>query len=137
MGLRFFAVPVRDSSACEQELNGFLAGHKVVSRQQHLIDHGAYARFGRLVSTTSAKRPARRLSTRTCRAAASNTKRFYLPRNSPPFRGCEICARSGPNGGSTGLCAVHDCLAGAVVQRRCRYKSDLAQIEGIGENKID
>ena len=41
MGLRFFAVPVRDSSAFEQELNGFLAAHKVVSMDRHLIDQGA------------------------------------------------------------------------------------------------
>jgi len=40
MGLRFFAVPVRDSSACEQELNRFLSGHKVVSIERHLIDQG-------------------------------------------------------------------------------------------------
>jgi hypothetical protein len=40
MGLRFFAIPVRDSSACEQELNGFLARHKVVSIERHLIDQG-------------------------------------------------------------------------------------------------
>jgi len=28
MALRFFVVPVRDAGAFEQELNGFLAGHK-------------------------------------------------------------------------------------------------------------
>jgi hypothetical protein len=40
MGLRFFVVPVDDSSAFEQELNGFLARHKVVSIDRHLIGQG-------------------------------------------------------------------------------------------------
>src|SRR5271155_4623323 len=40
MGLRFFVVPVHDSSAFEQELNGFLASHKVVSIDRRLIDQG-------------------------------------------------------------------------------------------------
>ena len=40
MPLRFFAVPARDSSGFEQELNGFLAQHKVVSIDRHLIDQG-------------------------------------------------------------------------------------------------
>jgi len=40
MGLRFFVAPVHDSSAFEQDLNGFLAGHKVVSIDRHLIDQG-------------------------------------------------------------------------------------------------
>ncbi len=40
MGLRFFVIPVRDPSAFEQELNGFLARHKVVSIDRHLIDQG-------------------------------------------------------------------------------------------------
>ena len=31
MALRFFVIPVHDSGAFEQELNGFLASHKVVS----------------------------------------------------------------------------------------------------------
>ncbi|MGA2254169.1 MAG: hypothetical protein ABSG53_05860 [Thermoguttaceae bacterium] len=40
MGLRFFMVPVHDSSAFEEELNGFLNGHKVVSIDRQLIDQG-------------------------------------------------------------------------------------------------
>jgi hypothetical protein len=40
MALRFFVVPVRDSGAFEQELNVFLARHKVVSVQRQLIDQG-------------------------------------------------------------------------------------------------
>ena len=41
MALRFFVVPVSDSSAFEQDLNGFLASHKVVSIDRQLIDQGA------------------------------------------------------------------------------------------------
>jgi hypothetical protein len=40
MALRFFVVPVSDSRAFEQELNGFLACHKVVAIDRRLIDQG-------------------------------------------------------------------------------------------------
>jgi hypothetical protein len=40
VGLRFLVVPVHDSGDFEQELNGFLARHKVVSIDRHLIDQG-------------------------------------------------------------------------------------------------
>jgi len=38
MGLRFFVVPVHDSSAFERDLNWFLARQRVVSIDRHLID---------------------------------------------------------------------------------------------------
>jgi len=37
MGSRFFVVPVHDSSAFEQDLKWFLAGHKVVSIDRYVI----------------------------------------------------------------------------------------------------
>ena len=40
MALRFFVVPVNDSGDFEQDLNGFLASHKVVSIDRRLIDQG-------------------------------------------------------------------------------------------------
>ena len=40
MALRFFVVPVRDSASAEQELNRFLASHKVLSIDRQLIDQG-------------------------------------------------------------------------------------------------
>ena len=41
MPLRFFVVPVHDSGAFEQDLNGFLARHRAVSIDRQLIDQGA------------------------------------------------------------------------------------------------
>jgi hypothetical protein len=40
MALRFFTIPVNDAAAFEQELNGFLARHRVVSIDRRLIDQG-------------------------------------------------------------------------------------------------
>jgi hypothetical protein len=40
MGLRFFVVSVMNPEASEQDLNGFLASHKVVSIERKLIDQG-------------------------------------------------------------------------------------------------
>jgi hypothetical protein len=41
LALRFFLIPVRDSHASEQELNGFLTSHKILSMERHLIDQGS------------------------------------------------------------------------------------------------
>ncbi len=38
--MRFFTIPVNDAVTFEQELNGFLARHKVMSIDRHLIDQG-------------------------------------------------------------------------------------------------
>ncbi len=40
MALRFFTIPVNDAAPFEQELNGFLARHRVVSIDRRLIDQG-------------------------------------------------------------------------------------------------
>ena len=40
MPLRFFAIPVSNGAASEQELNAFLARHKVLSIDRRLIDQG-------------------------------------------------------------------------------------------------
>ena len=40
MGLRFFVVSAMNPEAAEQELNGFIASHKVVSIERKLIDQG-------------------------------------------------------------------------------------------------
>ncbi len=40
MPLRFFVVPVSNSSLFEQDLNGFLSQHKVVSVDRQLVDQG-------------------------------------------------------------------------------------------------
>ena len=40
MPFQIFTIPVRDSGPIEQELNSFLAQHKVVSLERQLIDEG-------------------------------------------------------------------------------------------------
>lgn len=40
MALRFFVVPVMNSTMVELELNGFLTSHKVVAIERKLIDQG-------------------------------------------------------------------------------------------------
>ncbi len=40
MALRFFVVPALNSAIAEQDLNGFLASHKVVLIERRLIDQG-------------------------------------------------------------------------------------------------
>jgi len=40
MAFKFLVVPARDSANAEQELNRFLASHKVLSIDRELIDQG-------------------------------------------------------------------------------------------------
>ena len=54
MALRFFTIPVNDAESSEQEINQFLAGHKVVSIERHLIDVGKLERFSPSPSPTEA-----------------------------------------------------------------------------------
>ena len=70
MGLRFFVVPVHYSSAFEQELNGFLARHKVVSIDRQLIDEGVNSFWAICVDYLS-QCPARVHKIPICRVTAS------------------------------------------------------------------
>jgi hypothetical protein len=96
MGLRFFVVPVRDPSAFEQELNGFLARHKVVSIDRHLIDQGVSSFWASCVDYLSHAQGEAGHKVPTCRVAASTTNRSCLRTNSWYSRGCENCERNWP-----------------------------------------
>src|SRR5277367_557878 len=120
MGLRFFVVPVHDSGAFEQELNGFLAGHKVVSIDRQLIDEGVNSFWAICVDYLS-HTPGETGHNPNLSRSRVDYKTILSPGEFVVF---------------SRLRELRKELA-QMVQRRCQSKSDLAQIEGIGDSKID
>ncbi|MDA1055624.1 MAG: HRDC domain-containing protein [Planctomycetota bacterium] len=137
MGLRFFAVPVRDSNACEQELNGFLAGHKVVSIERHLIDQGVNSFWAICIDYLS-HAPGETAVNPNLSRSRVDYKTILPPEEFTVFSRLREWRKEMAQTEAVPVYALftNEQLA-QMVQRRCRSRSDLSQIEGIGENKID
>lgn len=137
MGLRFFVVPVTNSEASEQELNGFLASHKVVSIERKLIDQGVNSFWAICVDYLS-------------HGSGDGFSKSNLTRSRVDYKAIlpsdEFAVYSQLRDMRKELAQseavpvyalfTNEQLA-QMVQRRCRSVSDLTQIEGIGESKID
>ena len=137
MPLRFFAIPVNDCAASEQELNGFLARHKVLSVDRHLIDLGVNSFWAICIDYLS-------------HAPGGAQYGLNLSRSRVDYK---AILPAGEFAVFSQLRALRKELAQAeavpvytlftneqlaqMVQRRCRSKSDLAQIDGIGDGKLD
>ncbi|MGO9468305.1 MAG: HRDC domain-containing protein [Isosphaeraceae bacterium] len=137
MGLRFFAVPVRDSSACEQELNRFLSGHKVVSIERHLIDQGVNSFWAICVDYLSHS-PGEAAFNPNLSRSRVDYKTILTPEDFAVFSRLRQLRKELAQTEAVPVYALftNEQLA-QMVQRRCQSRSDLSQIEGIGENKID
>lgn len=137
MALRFFVVPVHDSEAFEQELNAFLTRHKVVSTQRQLIDQGVNSFWAicvdylsqTLSETDARKDPLRR---RVDYKAILPTEEFAVFSRLRELRKELAQSEAVP----VYALFTNEQLA-QMVQRRCQSESELAQIEGIGESKIE
>jgi superfamily II DNA helicase RecQ len=135
--MRFFTIPVHDTGVFADDLNAFIAAHKVASIRKKFVDRGGDSFWAICVDYISGE-------------AAEGSKKASLMRNRldyksvlPPdefvvysqlrdLRKEMASAESVP----VYVLFSNEQLA-QMVQRRCRTKSDLASIEGIGENKIE
>jgi superfamily II DNA helicase RecQ len=137
MGLRFFVVPIHDSSAFEQELNGFLAGHKVVSIDRHLIDQGINSFWAICVDYLS-HTPGETGHNPNLSRNRVDYKTVLSPDEFVVFSRLRELRKELAQTEAVPVYALftNEQLA-QMVQRRCRSKSDLSQIEGIGDSKID
>jgi superfamily II DNA helicase RecQ len=137
MGLRFFVVPVHDSSAFEQDLNGFLARHKVVSIDRHLIDQGANSFWAICVDYLS-HTPGDGSQNLNLSRNRVDYKTILSPEEFVVFSRLRELRKELAQTEAVPVYALftNEQLA-QMVQRRCRSKTDLAQIEGIGESKVD
>ncbi len=137
MALRFFTVPVNDSAAFEHELNGFLARHKVLSIDRRLIDQGVNSLWAICIDYLS-------------HAPGETGHNLNLSRSRVDYKAIlsaeEFAVFSQLRSlrkelAQTEAVPVYTLFTNEqlaqMVQRRCQSKSDLAQIEGIGNGKID
>ena len=52
MGLRFFTIPIQDSSSAQAELNGFLSSHKVLAVERQWASLAGKQRWARLMKVS-------------------------------------------------------------------------------------
>jgi superfamily II DNA helicase RecQ len=137
MALRFFVVPVRDSGAFEQELNAFLARHKVVSMQRQLIDQGVNSFWAICVDDLSAA-PGETAANANLSRSRVDYKAILPSEEFAVFSRLRDLRKELALAEAVPVYALftNEQLA-QMVQRRCHSKSDLAQIEGISESKIE
>ncbi|OWU66197.1 MAG: hypothetical protein CBB60_000760, partial [Armatimonadetes bacterium Cent15-Ar3] len=133
MALRFFVVPVYDSSVFEQELNRFLAGHKIVSVQRHLIDQGANSFWAICVDYLS-HLPGTSPAASHLSSSRVDYKAILTPEEFTAYTQLRDLRKELAQLDAVPVYALftNEQLA-LMVQRRCRSKGDLEQIEGIGE----
>jgi superfamily II DNA helicase RecQ len=137
MALRCFAIPVHDASAFEQELNGFLARHRVVSIDRRLIDQGANSFWAICVDhldhvSGEAARDLNLSRSRVDYKAILPAEEFAVFSQLRSLRKELAQSEAAP----VYALFTNERLA-QMVQRRWRSKADLAEIEGIGDGKID
>ena len=137
MGLRFFNVPVRDSENAEQELNSFLASHKVVSIDRQLVDVGLNSFWAICVDYLTSSAGESTLASNLSRSRV-DYKTILPPDEFEVFSKLRQLRKELAQSEAVPVYALftNEQLA-QMVQRRCRSRSDLAQIEGIGDGKIE
>jgi len=136
MALRFFVVPVHDSASAEQELNHFVASHKVLSIDRELIDQGMNSFWAICVDFLN--------STVVENTGVSNLSRSRVGyKTILPADEFEVFSRlrdlrkelAQAEAVPVYALFTNEQLA-QMVQRRCHSKSDLAAIEGVSDTKI-
>lgn len=137
MALRFFVVPVQDSATFEQELNGFLARHKVVSIDRHRIDERVNSFWAICVDYLSHP-PGETAPNPNLSRSRVDYKAILPPEEFAVFsRLREVRKELAQTEAVPVYTLFTNEQCAQMVQRRCRSRSDLAQIEGIGDSKID
>jgi len=107
MALRFFVIPVHDSGAFEQELNGFLASHKVVSIDRQLIDQGVNSFWAICVDSLS-HAPGEAASKASLSRSRIDYKQVLPPEEFAVFSKLrELRKELAQKEARSGVCAVH------------------------------
>ena len=137
MGLHFVTIPARDAEAAERSLNGFLASHRVLSIERRFVDVGVNSFWAICVdyleASAAASGPASTLS-----RSRIDYKTILSADEFDIFSGLRQLRKELAQAEAVPVYALftNEQLA-QMVQRRCRLKTDLTAIEGIGEGKID
>ena len=137
MALRFFLIPVSQSSLFEQELNDFISSHKVVSIDRQLIDQGINSFWAicvdyfNLATSTTGNNP--NLSRNRV-----DYKTILAPEEFSVFSRLRELRKEMALTEAVPVYALftNEQLA-QMVLRRCRSRSDLTEIEGVSDTKLD
>ncbi len=137
MCLRFFMIPVRDASATEQELNGFISSQKILSIDRHQVDAGSNS-FWTICVDYMSSMPGEATRQQNLSRNRIDYKTILLADEFAVFSRLRETQKELAQGEAVPAYALftYEQLA-QMVQRRCRSKSDLSKIDGIGEIKID
>ena len=137
MGLRFFTIPIQGSAGPEGELNGFLSSHKVLAIERRWVDLGTnsfwaicveYLNVSTIATSRDPTLSRNRIDYKTILPQAE----FDVFSQLRQLRKEMAQAEAVP----VYALFTNEQLA-QMVQRRCRTKSDLLGIEGVGEAKVE
>lgn len=121
MSLKFFTIPIQDLASSEGELNSFMANHRVLSVERHFVDHGASSFWSVCVDFLDGQ-PATSSDSRSRRAKVDYRD---LRKEISQEEGVPVYT-----------VFTNEQLA-QMVQRRVNSQADLAEIEGVGEARVE
>lgn len=136
MALRFFVVPVYNQDESQRELNAFLSGHRIVSVDKRFVDLGADSYWAVCVDYIDANAATHRAVGRI--KGKIDYKEVLSPREFAVFCKLRELRKEIAQAEAVPVYTIftNEQLA-QIVQRRCRTKSDLADIDGLGEARLD
>ncbi|XZE52166.1 HRDC domain-containing protein [Planctomycetaceae bacterium SH139] len=136
MAQKFFVIPVFESESAEQELNGFLGCHKVLSIERRLIDLGTHSAWTFAVeyADQSAGSGSKQLPSR----GRIDYKTILPDDEFMVFSKLRDLRKQLAQSEAVPVYALftNEQLA-QMVQRRCHSKAELSQIDGVGEAKLE
>ena len=135
--LRFFTIPIQDLAGPESELNGFLSSHKVLAIERRWVEIGTNSFWAICVeylnvTTISTSRES------TLSRNRVDYKTILPPEEFDVFSQLRQLRKEMAQAEAVPVYALftNEQLP-QMVQRRCRTKSELLGIEGVGEAKVE
>ena len=138
MPFRVFVIPVLYADAATEELNSFLASHRIVQIERHLIEQGNQSAFAfcveYILSAPSIHRPLKNQLSRN----RIDYKAILSPDEFTVFSLLrELRKELSQQEGVPVFALFNNEQLAQMVQRRCSSKADLLGIDGIGDAKVD
>ena len=134
---KFFVIPVFEPTAAEQELNGFLGCHKVLSIERRLIELGTNSAWA--IAIEFAAQGSGGSSNKLAVSRSRVDYKAILPEEEfAVFSQLRDLRKELAQSEAVPVYALftNEQLA-QMVQRRCHTNGELSQIDGIGEAKLE
>jgi superfamily II DNA helicase RecQ len=136
MALRFFTIPVQADDDAAQELNSFLNAHKVLSVERHFVDQGVNSFWAICVDFFAGESKKSPVASRG--RSQVDYKEILSSDEFTVFSELRRIRKEISQKEAVPVYAIftNEQLA-QMVQRRCRSKTALLNIEGIGEGRVE